>query len=278
MEPVSTTVRVKYGAIRVHRFGDPAAPLVLCVHGLSANARGFDPMAAALTARGYRVVAIDLRGRGHSSASPAGTYGWKRHALDALAVAAELTTERFHFIGHSMGAYVGMAACEIASDRIESFTLIDACGFPDPSSMPPILGAVERLGHKHPSVEVYLSRVRSLGTIEPWSEHWERYFRYELTDCEGGVQARTSHHAVMEDVLYASTQDPRSFWSSIRCRSLLVRAARSLGGPDAFIVPQEDRAWFLRTVRGASAVDIDANHYGVLMHDDTFDAIGRFLS
>jgi 3-oxoadipate enol-lactonase len=278
MEPVSTTIRVKYGAIRVHRFGDPAAPLVLCVHGLSANARGFDPMAWALTARGYRVVSMDLRGRGHSTASPPGTYGWKRHALDVLAVAAELSAERFHYVGHSMGAYVGMSACEIGQDRIQSLTLIDAAGFPEPAAMPPILGAVERLGKKHPSVEVYLDRVRSLGTVEPWSSHWERYFRYELQDTDGGVHARTSHHAVMEDVLYASTQDPRLLWSTIRCRSLLVRAAIPLGNPGGFIVPEEDRSWFLRTVRGASAVDVEANHYGVLMHDDTFEAIGRFLS
>ncbi len=278
MEPVSTTIRVKYGAIRAHRFGDPAAPLVLCVHGLSANARGFDPMAWALTERGYQVVAIDLRGRGHSTASAPGTYGWKRHALDVLAVAAELSAERFHFVGHSMGAYVGMSACEIGQERIQSLTLIDAAGFPEPAAMPPILGAVERLGKKHPSVAVYLDRVRSLGTVEPWSAHWERYFRYELQETHGGVQARTSHHAVMEDVLYASTQDPRMLWSTIRCRSLLVRAARPLGNPGGFIVPAEDSAWFLRTVRGASAVDVDANHYGVLMHDDTFEAIGRFLS
>lgn len=287
MEPVSTTIRVKYGAIRAHRFGDPAAPLVLCVHGLSANARGFDPMALALTERGFRVVAIDLRGRGHSAASPPGTYGWKRHALDVLAVAAELSnsaersgrsSDRFHFVGHSMGAYVGMSACEIAQDRIQSLTLIDAAGFPDPAAMPPILGAVERLGRKHPSAAAYLDRVRSLGTVEPWSSNWERYFRYELLETDGGVHARTSHHAVMEDVLYASTQDPRTLWSTIRCRSLLVRAARPLGNPGGFIVPPEDRAWFLRTVRGASAVDVDANHYGVLMHDDTFEAIGRFLS
>jgi 3-oxoadipate enol-lactonase len=294
MEPVSTTVRVKYGAIRAHRWGDRlegrecrraictpadfAAPLVLCVHGLSANARGFDPMAEALAARGFRVVAIDLRGRGHSTTSPPGTYGWKRHALDVLAVASELTSERFHFVGHSMGAYVGMTACELASEQIASLTLIDAAGFPDPTAMPPILSAVERLGKTHPSVEVYLSRVRSLGTIEPWSAHWERYFHYELEETAAGVHARTSHHAVMEDVLYASTQDPRALWSSIKCRSLLVRAARPLGPPGAFIVPEEDRAWFTRTVRGSSAVDVDANHYGVLMHDDTFDAIGRFLS
>jgi pimeloyl-ACP methyl ester carboxylesterase len=275
---VELNIRVKHGAIRAHRFGDPAGPLVLCVHGLSANARGFDPLAASLSSFGYRVVAIDLRGRGHSTTSPPGTYGWKRHALDVLAVAAELSPDRFHLIGHSMGAFIAMQACELAADRLRSVTLIDAIGFPEPASMPPILSAVERLGKTHPSAEAYLARVRSLGTIEPWSEHWERYFQYELVETRDGVEARTSHHAVLEDVFYASTRDPHELWPAIRCPSLLVRAARPLGSPGGYLVSSDDRDRFLKSVPSSVAVDVDANHYGVLMHPGTFAAVGRFLS
>jgi pimeloyl-ACP methyl ester carboxylesterase len=271
------TIRVQHGSIRAHRFGDPGGSLVICVHGLSANARGFDPLANTLTKLGYRVVALDLRGRGHSTTSPPGTYGWKRHALDVLTVAADLTTERFHFIGHSMGAFIGMQTCELAPERVKSLTLIDAVGFPEPASMPPILSAVERLGKTHPSTEAYLSRVRSLGTIEPWSPDWERYFRYELVETRDGVESRTSHQAVLEDVFYASTRDPNELWPAIRCPSLLVRAARPLGDGGGFIVSAADRDRFAQK-QNASAVDVDANHYGVLMHRGTFEAIGRFLS
>ncbi|MGZ6780686.1 MAG: alpha/beta fold hydrolase, partial [Mycobacterium sp.] len=49
------------GRVRAQRFGEPDAPLVLAVHGLSANMHGFDYLAPHLVADGGRqVVAVDL--------------------------------------------------------------------------------------------------------------------------------------------------------------------------------------------------------------------------
>ncbi len=56
--------------MHVQRFRDPDAPLVLAVHGLSANMHAFDYLAPHLVADGDRQwVAVDLRGRGMSEAS-----------------------------------------------------------------------------------------------------------------------------------------------------------------------------------------------------------------
>jgi pimeloyl-ACP methyl ester carboxylesterase len=46
-------------------WGDPAAPVLLCVHGLTRNGHDFDPLAEALSDR-FRVVCPDLPGRGAS--------------------------------------------------------------------------------------------------------------------------------------------------------------------------------------------------------------------
>ena len=47
-------------------WGDPKNPkVVICVHGLSRNRLDFDTLAAAICAH-YRVVAIDMPGRGKS--------------------------------------------------------------------------------------------------------------------------------------------------------------------------------------------------------------------
>ena len=45
--------------------GDPRAPAVLCVHGLTRQGRDFDRLAEALATR-FRVICPDLPGRGHS--------------------------------------------------------------------------------------------------------------------------------------------------------------------------------------------------------------------
>jgi hypothetical protein len=60
--------------------------------------------------------------------------------------------------------------------------------------------------------------------------------------------------------------------------ALLVRAARPLvpGGP--FVVSDEDRDAFARQVPEATVVEIDANHYGMVTHPGTADAILGFLT
>ena len=43
--------------------GDPQAPVLVCVHGLTRCARDFDALAAAMSDR-YRVICPDVAGRG----------------------------------------------------------------------------------------------------------------------------------------------------------------------------------------------------------------------
>src|SRR4051812_48297973 len=51
-------------------WGDPDSErVVLCVHGLTRQGRDFDPLAAVLAGRGYRVVCPDLVERGAADAS-----------------------------------------------------------------------------------------------------------------------------------------------------------------------------------------------------------------
>ncbi len=96
--------------------GDPLAPrTVVCVHGLTRNAHDFDVLATALAARGCRVLAIDVAGRGHSGwlADPAqyelGVYAAQ---LTRLLQRLELTT--VDWVGTSMGGLIGivLAAAE----------------------------------------------------------------------------------------------------------------------------------------------------------------------
>ena len=58
---------------------------------------------------------------------------------------------------------------------------------------------------------------------------------------------------------------------------LLVRAAQPLvpGGP--FIVGEDDRAAFAQSVPEVKVVEVDANHYGVVTHPRTAEAIQVFL-
>lgn len=273
------------GRIHAKRYGTPEAPVVLGIPGLSANLMSFEYLGERLAGDGMQLVALDLRGRGKSDVTDIGSYGWVKHAADLFAVADQLGAERFSLIGHSMGAAVAMAAAAQDGSRIDRVVLIDLCGVPDPSTSTPIGASVARLGAVYRSVDEYLNLVRGIGAIEPWSDEWERYFRYELEPVEGGVSARTSRAAVMEDVMFGSgafafgdVAGVYGLWRSLTMPVLLVRATREMIPGSGFVVSQRDRDRFPAMLPGALVADVESNHYTVVTTDATVSAIRDFFA
>ncbi len=271
-------VHLASGDLHAEWFGAERGRLVVCIPGLSANLRGFDFIAERIADPAHQVVTLDLRGRGQSQVTGPGTYGWIHHAEDVLAVADALGASRFDVIGQSMGAAVAMEIARLAPQRLGSIVLIDVCGVPDPTTVPLIRAAVERLGSVYPSVEAYLEVVKRLGTIRPWSPYWERYFRYELAPVEGGVRARSDRDAVLEDAAYGEEHDPRTLWPCVTMPTLLLRATQELFEGAGYIVPATERDAFLAAVPSARLVEVDANHYGINTHPASAEAIAALLA
>lgn len=265
------------GRLRAARFGSAMAPLVICVPGLSANLRSFDFIAERVAGDRLQLVALDLRGRGKSAVTAPGTYGWPAHARDVLAAADALGAERFSVIGHSMGGMVAMAAAEQKAERLARVVLVDIAGMPDASSLGPIGMSIARLGTVYPSTEFYMEAVKKLGLIEPWSEYWERYFKYELEPVEGGVRSRSNKEAVLEDSGYGAAHDPYLFWPKLTMPVLLLYAKREILPGMGRIVNDADRERFGRDIPNATVVDVDANHYTVATSGESVAGIRSFF-
>jgi len=275
IEPVD--LQIPSGSLRALRGGQGRGTPVVCVPGLSANARSFDAIARELGER-HPVVVFDLRGRGFSPAGKPGTLGWRRHGEDVLAATTKLGLASFDLLGHSMGAFVSMQTAALEPSRIHRLVLIDGTGVLEPAVVPPILAAVQRLNTVYPSEREYLELVHKSGAAQPWDELWKDHYLYELERVVGGVQPRTSKTAVMEDVLYGSRNDARAFWPALKMPTLLVRATRPLLPGTGFVVGTKLRDDFLDAVPTAEVAEVDANHYGVMAHSDALRAISRFLS
>ena len=74
-------------------WGDPKSDKVMiCVHGLSRNAHDFDDIAKALvTTQGYRVIAVDVVGRGCSDyLDNAAQYGFPLYLSDLMGLLAHI--------------------------------------------------------------------------------------------------------------------------------------------------------------------------------------------
>lgn len=90
------------------------APAIVLVHGITERRESWDPVIPVLVERGNRVVALDLRGHGRSSA--AASYDLGSMAADVGSVIAAEQLDQPLLIGHSLGgavvsAYASAAPC-----------------------------------------------------------------------------------------------------------------------------------------------------------------------
>lgn len=256
--------------------GSMTGRLVIGLAGLSGNLHSFDVVFEHLDPSVHRRLAYDMRGRGRSAKTPAGTYGWPAHARDVVALADELGHERFDLVGWSFGTWVAMEVCRIAPGRVRRVALIDGGGVPDAAALIPIHAGLERLGHVYASRDDFMTRVRATGFYEPW-DRWQALFDYELEVVPGGVRARTWAGACREDDAFREEHFTYGMWDAVRVPSLLLRGRRPIPGSSGFILTQQDAERFRRVVPGSRAVDVDAHHYTVGMHDDTARYIAAFL-
>jgi pimeloyl-ACP methyl ester carboxylesterase len=156
------------GRVHAQRFGELDAPLVLAVHGLSANMHGFDHLAPLLVADGgHQVVAVDLRGRGGSESTAPGTYGLASHARDMFEVATLLGHDRFEWVGWSLGALIGIRASQLEPGRIRSLGLIDHAGRSDERAVAAVFAGLNRLDLDLPTAEDYVTQVEAVSLIRP---------------------------------------------------------------------------------------------------------------
>ena len=277
-------IPLKSGRLRIRRWGATDAPAVVCVPGLSANLCGFDRLAERLAGGALQLVAIDLRGRGRSEVTGAGTYGWRNHAGDVLGIADAVGAPSFAIIGQSSGAAIAMTCAQLDPSRVERLVFVDLVGSPDERSAVPVAASVSRLGTVYPSPQAAIALIKQVGIIPQWDEYWDRYFRYELRDVSGGVVSSSDRGAVLEDLGYGEAMywsDPdapiHALWNAITIPALVLRAGREILPGFGSILPAAEAERFVAAVPSARVVEIDANHYEITTHDDSIAAIGAFL-
>ena len=105
--------------------GNPSRPPIVCIPGLTRNARDFEGVAARL-AGDWRVICVELRGRGESAyAKDPMTYVPLTYLQDMEALIRELALERFILFGTSLGGLVTMLLAMNGSERIAAALIND---------------------------------------------------------------------------------------------------------------------------------------------------------
>jgi pimeloyl-ACP methyl ester carboxylesterase len=285
--PAPDTLRVPVGDSElgcVRWRGPVGAPVVLAVHGITANAWSFAIVAEHLQGQ-LALVAIDLRGRGASSDAPP-PFGIRSHADDVAAVIARLGAAPAVIVGHSMGAHVALMCAERHPDAVAGLVLVDG-GPPLPvqpgntadESLDELLGpAIARLRKVWPDRVTYHAMWSAHPAFaEELTPEMERYVLSDLVPCQGGFRSNVSEEAVRVDGRDLLT-DPeiRGLFERHADRLAVVRAETGIMAvpppfvDDRFVAEYPQHDW--RFVPGS-------NHYSVLFGDagaaEVADAIRR---
>ena len=109
--------------LHVHEWGDPSAPPVVCVHGVTAHGRRFRKLAEERLAARFRVLAPDLRGHARSDRDP--PWDISTHVGDLLETLDEMGVGAAAWVGHSFGGRLILELASRSPARIQCAALLD---------------------------------------------------------------------------------------------------------------------------------------------------------
>jgi 3-oxoadipate enol-lactonase len=124
------TIRVNEAALYYEEHGTGPETIVFA-HGLLWSCRMFDAQVALLKER-YRCVAFDFQGQGHSEVTRSG-YDMENLYKDAVALIEQLGCASCHFLGLSMGGFVGLRLAARRPELLLSLILLETSADPEPS-------------------------------------------------------------------------------------------------------------------------------------------------
>ncbi|WLQ43340.1 alpha/beta hydrolase [Streptomyces laculatispora] len=255
--------------------GDPDAPVVVALHGITANALSWGPVARLLAGR-VTLVAPDLRGRAGSSGLP-GPYGIAAHADDIAALTEALGLDRVVLAGHSMGAFVAVVAAVRHPERFGPLLLVDGgIGFPAPTHLSPdelmtaVIGpAMDRLSMTFADRAAY----RAFWQAHPafagaWSDEVDAYIQRDLTGGEPAMHSTCRIEAVRTDGIGLFDEEVLSAVRKLPVEATLLWAARGLMDEEQGLYDEKRLAAAdLDGTRLEPVAVRDVNHYTVLTGD-----------
>ncbi|XKK64584.1 alpha/beta hydrolase [Streptomyces sp. ARC32] len=185
---------------------EPGAPVVLALHGITANGLTWARVAHHLAGR-VTLLAPDLRGRGGSGTLP-GPYGIGAHADDMAAVVRALDAGPVVLAGHSMGAFAAALTAVRHPELLSALLLVDGgVGFPVPAGLGPdelitaVIGpAMRRLSMTFPDRAAYREFwQRHPAFAGAWSPWVDAYIQRDLVGEEPALRSSCRLDAVRVD-------------------------------------------------------------------------------
>jgi pimeloyl-ACP methyl ester carboxylesterase len=205
--------------------------VAICVHGLTRNARDFDWIAAALAARGWRVLCPDMPGRGRSAwLRDPNDYGYAVYLAASAAVIARSGAEQVAWIGTSMGGIIGMMLAMQPKTPLRSLVLNDVGSLIPKASIARIASYVGDAPAfaDLAAVEAYLRRVHApFGALS--DAQWRHMAEHGARPADEGKLRLHYDPAIAVPFKQQEPQDVdlRPVWNNVKIPTLILRGATS---------------------------------------------------
>jgi len=263
---------------RVYAGPAAAAPVVVCLHGLTRNSRDFEDLAAHL-APCYRVIVPDVRGRGLSARDPNfNNYQIPVYLADLQRLLVGLGAARVAIIGTSMGGLMAMVLAAMQPTLLSGIVLNDVGPEVDPAGLERIRGYVG----KSPPVRDWAGAVAQVRLVygSAWpgldDARWEKIARASYRADAQGVPQPDSDPMIAEPLKDTSKAAPDLWplWGAIAKVPLLaIRGAHSDILSAATLARMQREKPDLQTLEVANR-----GHVPLLDEPESLEAIDRFLA
>nr|WP_269143490.1 alpha/beta hydrolase [Massilia phyllostachyos] len=262
--------------------GAPARLPVICIHGLTRNSADFDELAPILAAMGRRVIAVDVRGRGHSAHDPnPANYNPVVYSSDIVRLMEQLGLARAVFVGTSMGGLITMTLAARRLDLIAAAVLNDVGPTLSVRGLQRIAGYAGRCNTvaSWNDAADYVRDINACAFPANSDAEWDKWARraFEQKD-DGQLALRYDPHiatAIQTGKLRPTSMAARMAFRRLARRrpTLLVRGALS------DLVELDQANWMRKAAPEMQYAEVpEVGHAPMLTEPAALDAIRAFLA
>lgn len=205
---------------------------IVCVHGLTGNGHDFDMIAPHLVDDGYRVIAIDLPGRGRSDfLRDPNLYTYQVYLLVISQVLDSLNIKDLDWLGVSLGGLLGIRFAAEQKFTVRRL-IINDIGPEVPAAALDYIYQVIRVPYYFDSVEALEQRLRETRGLT-WGpvtdEQWAHMAKHNVRCLENGIYtyAYDANIAVVFETQPVGEVDLWQCWEAINCAILVLQGAQS---------------------------------------------------
>jgi pimeloyl-ACP methyl ester carboxylesterase len=255
---------------------------VICIHGLTRNSSDFDEIAPQVAALSRRVIAVDVRGRGHSQRDPnPDNYNPNVYADDIEKLMHDLGIARAVFVGTSMGGLITMTLAGRNIELVAGAVLNDIGPVISPKGLARIAGYAGRTASVS-SWEAAAAAIRDINQCAfpaNSGEEWLKWARRAFEQ-DGAGTLSTRYDPSIAIALQTGKLKPTSLALRLAFRRLANRRPTLLvRGALSDLVEPHQAAWMRKAAPEMQYAEVPGvGHAPMLTEPEALAAIRHFMA